>query len=123
FFFFSRRRRHTRFSRDWSSDVCSSDLGNELLTVYRKLNIPLTVEEEGVWMIARPTGSALRVEAKNFQAGVVPDLKGMGLADALFLAENAGLKPVVTGNGKVVVQSPKPGEKIKRGSPIVLKMN
>src|SRR5690606_40590070 len=26
FFFFSRRRRHTIFSRDWSSDVCSSDL-------------------------------------------------------------------------------------------------
>src|SRR5690606_40942644 len=24
---FSSRRRHTRFSRDWSSDVCSSDLG------------------------------------------------------------------------------------------------
>src|SRR5690606_19454514 len=31
--FFSSRRRHTRFSRDWSSDVCSSDLspaGNQL---------------------------------------------------------------------------------------------
>src|SRR5690606_40935673 len=26
YFFFSSRRRHTRFSRDWSSDVCSSDL-------------------------------------------------------------------------------------------------
>src|SRR5256884_5929590 len=26
-FFFSSRRRHTRCSRDWSSDVCSSDLG------------------------------------------------------------------------------------------------
>src|SRR2546429_5381619 len=26
FFFFSSRRRHTRCSRDWSSDVCSSDL-------------------------------------------------------------------------------------------------
>src|SRR5690606_40831237 len=25
-FFFSSRRRHTSFSRDWSSDVCSSDL-------------------------------------------------------------------------------------------------
>src|SRR5690606_39905718 len=25
-FFFSSKRRHTRFSRDWSSDVCSSDL-------------------------------------------------------------------------------------------------
>src|SRR6266498_5290725 len=27
FFFFSSRRRHTRCGRDWSSDVCSSDLG------------------------------------------------------------------------------------------------
>src|SRR5215510_16110812 len=26
FFFFSSRRRHTRWPRDWSSDVCSSDL-------------------------------------------------------------------------------------------------
>src|SRR2546430_15533612 len=29
FFFFSSRRRHTRFDCDWSSDVCSSDLAAE----------------------------------------------------------------------------------------------
>src|SRR5690625_5942336 len=29
-FFFSSRRRHTRWPRDWSSDVCSSDLGVDL---------------------------------------------------------------------------------------------
>src|SRR5256885_10110497 len=29
FFFFSSRRRHTRLQGDWSSDVCSSDLGLE----------------------------------------------------------------------------------------------
>src|SRR5690606_40608395 len=29
--FFSSRRRHTRFSRDWSSDVCSSDLGDVIV--------------------------------------------------------------------------------------------
>src|SRR5690606_39542550 len=33
FFFFSSRRRHTRFSRDWSSDVCSSDLSTGFLMV------------------------------------------------------------------------------------------
>src|SRR5206468_7504437 len=33
-FFFSSRRRHTRSDRDWSSDVCSSDLNNEV-GVYR----------------------------------------------------------------------------------------
>src|SRR3989475_10278851 len=30
FFFFSSRRRHTRFDCDWSSDVCSSDLSQAL---------------------------------------------------------------------------------------------
>src|SRR5437870_13825675 len=28
YFFFASRRRHTRWPRDWSSDVCSSDLSN-----------------------------------------------------------------------------------------------
>src|SRR5207249_9638215 len=31
FFFFSSRRRHTRSKRDWSSDVCSSDLASDML--------------------------------------------------------------------------------------------
>src|SRR2546429_3400695 len=35
FFFFSSRRRHTRCSRDWSSDVCSSDL---LVGVFHRFN-------------------------------------------------------------------------------------
>src|SRR6266487_1228416 len=30
FFFFSSRRRHTRWTGDWSSDVCSSDLGRDI---------------------------------------------------------------------------------------------
>src|SRR5476651_2831748 len=33
-FFFSSRRRHTRYLRDWSSDVCSSDLGSWLGAVF-----------------------------------------------------------------------------------------
>src|SRR5256885_6342312 len=33
FFFFSSRRRHTRLQGDWSSDVCSSDLGARQLSL------------------------------------------------------------------------------------------
>src|SRR5947209_10264399 len=32
-FFFSSRRRHTRYWRDWSSDVCSSDLESLLMGI------------------------------------------------------------------------------------------
>src|SRR3712207_9494166 len=35
-FFFSSRRRHTRYWRDWSSDVCSSDLSSSAGTVSGK---------------------------------------------------------------------------------------
>src|SRR5690606_40319834 len=34
-FVISSRRRHTMFSRDWSSDVCSSDLPDPALATYR----------------------------------------------------------------------------------------
>src|SRR2546422_11377895 len=40
FFFFSSRRRHTRCSRDWSSDVCSSDLRGERLR-YAVFTLPI----------------------------------------------------------------------------------
>src|SRR5207253_5149786 len=35
FFFFSSRRRHTRWPRDWSSDVCSSDLERKNRGIFR----------------------------------------------------------------------------------------
>src|SRR2546429_8422208 len=44
FFFFSSRRRHTRCSRDWSSDVCSSDLIEIQLDVLRR-RVPATPEQ------------------------------------------------------------------------------
>src|SRR2546422_6041442 len=64
FFFFSSRRRHTRCSRDWSSDVCSSDLG----TFERSFTLPATVDasnikasyEHGVLTVTLPSVGAQR---------------------------------------------------------------
>src|SRR2546422_11191069 len=52
FFFFSSRRRHTRCSRDWSSDVCSSDLygegiANEVEKTLKAANIKVLPREKG----------------------------------------------------------------------------
>src|SRR2546430_274331 len=38
-FFFSSRRRHTRFDCDWSSDVCSSDLGHDTRFLGREFSL------------------------------------------------------------------------------------
>src|SRR5438874_9550027 len=49
FFFFSSRRRHTRSLRDWSSDVCSSDL---------KWDLRPSNASSGPWRIAALTDKA-----------------------------------------------------------------
>src|SRR5258707_6594868 len=43
FFFFSSRRRHTRYWRDWSSDVCSSDLSRITTTLRSLTRTPTTL--------------------------------------------------------------------------------
>src|SRR5690606_40174985 len=55
FFFFSSRRRHTRFSRDWSSDVCSSDLSmvtDPGSATYAELHRTLVGKNELAWNVA-----------------------------------------------------------------------
>src|SRR3989442_8944152 len=43
YFFFSSRRRHTRCGRDWSSDVCSSDLAHVEVIPFEDPALPLPV--------------------------------------------------------------------------------
>src|SRR5690606_10920729 len=61
-FFFSSRRRHTRFSRDWSSDVCSSDLVGAACHLRREMpETTFTILEKrdaigGTWDLFRYPG-------------------------------------------------------------------
>ncbi len=55
--------------------------------------------------------------------GVVPNVLGMGLSDAIFAMENAGFKTRITGKGKVVNQSLLAGMNVKAGSSINLMLN
>src|SRR6266478_8889258 len=56
FFFFSSRRRHTRFDCDWSSDVCSSDLVFEGERVYNGKVFRLEDHNERLHNSARVLG-------------------------------------------------------------------
>src|SRR3989475_6740024 len=58
FFFFSSRRRHTRFDCDWSSDVCSSDLGGASAAILRADEIDVTMDVDGLRNAGTMAGSA-----------------------------------------------------------------
>src|SRR5439155_9215720 len=66
YFFFSSRRRHTRWPRDWSSDVCSSDLG-------KNEEVPPGIASRenaaaGIWSVCdQQPATAWRREARDIQ--------------------------------------------------------
>ena len=61
-------------------------------------------------------GTEFVLKARSVDMTLVPNVKGMGLRDALYLLENSGLKVGVSGVGTVSQQSLTPGGRVRRGS-------
>src|SRR5690606_41094835 len=68
--FFSSRRRHTRFSRDWSSDVCSSDLTDVSCDRPNAVNVVFTAGYPG--SIPRVAWLAIMAAVKALYNGCEP---------------------------------------------------
>jgi cell division protein FtsI (penicillin-binding protein 3) len=72
------------------------------------------------WVEARPDEDGLELSNREVKKGMVPNVKGMGATDAVYLLENNGLRVSVRGRGKVKSQSVRAGTRIQRGQSIVL---
>jgi cell division protein FtsI (penicillin-binding protein 3) len=100
---------------------------NDLHSIFSFLNITNRDSvNAGPWrsMSMKKNSAELRVPVGVMTAArVTPDVKGMGLKDAVYLLENKGLKAVVTGKGKVVSQSLIAGTSFTKGQKIILMLN
>src|SRR3712207_6195623 len=83
-FFFSSRRRHTRYWRDWSSDVCSSDL------VYESRVGDVFALGSTSWRIQEITHDRVLVTPAFGEPGKLPFWKGDGLGRPLELGRAIG---------------------------------
>ena len=63
------------------------------------------------------------VKAVAIRKMVMPNVRGMGLKDALYLLENMGLRVAVKGKGKVAVQSVSPGTQLAKGITVILELS
>lgn len=77
-------------------------------------------EEDVEWVRARGVNSSIRWRSVDSNPGLVPDVRGMTLRDAIFLLESRGLKVRFSGDGRVQHQSLSPGTKALKGSSIKL---
>ncbi|MDR1160854.1 MAG: PASTA domain-containing protein [Tannerellaceae bacterium] len=92
-----------------------------LRQVLRKLDIKTTSNHiASSWVRAKANDSRVELDDINVKKGLVPHVVGMGVKDAVYLLEDAGLKVELSGLGRVVRQSIQPGAQAQKGQTITL---
>ncbi len=102
---------------------------NDLKTVYNKFGISSHEKNDSAddnsseWSTVEISKKYVTLFQQKSKKEIVPDVKGMGLKDAVYILENSGLKVFVEGVGKVKEQSLTPGQKCIKGMSISLKLS
>jgi len=111
---------------DESLPVCKNGLKEDFLGIFDELDIGVDGLEEvenNKWVLTSSAESEKMVlKPRRVNNSVVPNVKGMGLRDALFVLENAGLRVEVSGMGMVQRQSVQSGTEVKDGSLIKIEL-
>ena len=111
---------------DKSLPICKNGLKEDFKVILDELDMDVdgwSEVEETDWVVtASNEGENIVVKPRTVNFTTVPNVKGMGLRDALFLLENSGLKVGVVGAGMVQAQSLQPGKDVPRGSYIHIEL-
>lgn len=86
------------------------------------IGIPYKNKTNNEWAYVDPFEQKMLIENKNIAKAKVPDVRGMGARDAVFVLENLGLGVSVQGSGRVTRMSITPGTPI-RGQRIEIYLN
>jgi len=92
----------------------------ELEKICDRLSIQYKNSTEEEWVRTQIKDNAVLWTTNGIAPGVVPNVLGMTLRDAIFILENQGLTVEYHGNGRVQEQSQLPGKKVQNGAKILL---
>ncbi|MCF0210859.1 MAG: PASTA domain-containing protein, partial [Bacteroidales bacterium] len=73
-----------------------------------------------IWIKAIVTDSAVHYNPVKIKEGIMPEVKGLTLKDAVYMLEKMGLKVEIQGYGRVVSQSIEKNQPINKGDKVVL---
>ncbi len=91
--------------------------------VLGELDVRVRRNAKDEWIKTRESGDTITYTGVKISKGMVPDVRGMSLRDAMYLLENSGYQVRFSGKGKVLRQSPEHGERYFEGQVVSLEMN
>lgn len=95
---------------------------NELKSIYKFFGLKLD-EVHSTWANTVAQGGKLSLTENEIDNGVVPNVVGMSLKDALYLLESMGMKVTISGRGNVRQQSIEAGTKFNKGTIINIQLS
>ncbi|MGI6572138.1 MAG: penicillin-binding protein [Fermentimonas sp.] len=91
--------------------------------VLANLNLPMgDLGDTGGWVTVSLDSAAYRPKEIKLNGSTIPDVRGMGARDAVYLLEKSGLRVNIHGSGRVLSQSLSPGQRVVKGVTIGLTM-
>lgn len=75
------------------------------------------------WVLTTKLDSCVKLRNRTIEENLMPNVKGMGAKDALFILENLGLSVELQGRGTILNQSIKPGTRVSKGDLVILEMS
>jgi cell division protein FtsI (penicillin-binding protein 3) len=107
-----------------SSRYCYTGSTQSIKNVFYSLNIPYSDSAlNKKWAAVYREKNQPVVKTKNEDQKQIPDVKGMGLKDALFLLESKNVRVTAKGTGKVKQQSIAPGTLVSKNQKLTLELN
>lgn len=96
----------------------------DIKKVYQALKMPYTDSaSQSDWTNVYGVNYQPMLKSTMIKQQIMPNVKGMGLKDALFLLENMGVKVTIKGKGKVANQSLPPGTPLGKTSVVMLELS
>ena len=97
---------------------------SDIKNVYRTMNINYSDSAtQDKWSHVYAINYQPVVKTNNVHQHVMPNVRGMGLKDAICLLENMGVKISVKGKGRIISQSVAPGTTLAKGITIILELS
>jgi cell division protein FtsI (penicillin-binding protein 3) len=95
---------------------------SDLAIIMKQSGKPMSLLGEDNWLQISQEARAVKTTRRRIDSSVVPDVRGMGLKDAMYILENRGVRVRVNGRGQVKFQSIPAGQRIQDNMEILLEL-
>ena len=109
--------------RPFSFPHAGAGAADDIRMLLKRLGLNIIDSTQGKWAFSRQATEAVMLFDREVEQGIMPDLKGMNVRDAVYILEKQGVKVNFSGKGRVVSQSILAGAVLKRGQRVSLKLD